>query len=85
MANSLHDKLTQFREQAHKRREEAIAPFARSSFGQRAADVIANLVGSWRFIIIQSALLAAWIVFNAVSASRVDPYPFILLNLMLSF
>jgi uncharacterized membrane protein len=52
---------------------------------QRAADAIAALVGSWRFVIVQSALLLGWLVFNATTAKPVDPYPFILLNLMLSF
>lgn len=55
------------------------------SWGDRAADGLTALVGSWRFILIQSALLIAWLVFNSLSASRVDPYPFILLNLLLSF
>jgi uncharacterized membrane protein len=55
------------------------------SFADRCADLVAETVGSWRFIIIQSGLLIAWIAFNIVSPSRVDPYPFILLNLLLSF
>jgi uncharacterized membrane protein len=36
-------------------------------------------------VIVQSALLIGWIIFNIVSSHRVDPYPFILLNLLLSF
>lgn len=55
------------------------------SFGQRAADSVANTVGSWKFIIIQSFIIMGWIVYNLVSAKGFDPYPFILLNLMLSF
>jgi|SRR5579872_20474 len=56
------------------------------TFGQRIADNVASTVGSWPFIIIQSALLASWIVINIVAFTlRWDPYPFILLNLMLSF
>src|SRR5262249_14202173 len=45
------------------------------------------LVGSWRFIITQSVFLAAWIVVNVYEViwRPWDPYPFILLNLMLSF
>jgi uncharacterized membrane protein len=58
---------------------------APSTFAERAADLIASVVGSWRFILIQSTLLLAWLVFNSISSARVDPYPFILLNLMLSF
>ncbi len=64
--------------------------------GQRIADVVARNVGSWRFIIIQSSLLALWIAANVAFAlhdyavngfdlKSWDPYPFILLNLALSF
>jgi uncharacterized membrane protein len=59
--------------------------------GERVADTIANRVGSWPFIIIQSTILAAWIIMNAflirdwLGGGPFDPYPFILLNLMLSF
>jgi uncharacterized membrane protein len=51
----------------------------------RAADVIAASVGSWTFVLLQSGILIAWIVWNATAARPVDPYPFILLNLLLSF
>lgn len=54
--------------------------------GQVMADRIMNLVGSWRFIIGQSILLGGWLVVNAIGwAFSWDPYPFILLNLVLSF
>src|SRR6266536_2063270 len=54
--------------------------------GQRVADRVAEIIGSWRFIIIQSALLAVWIALNITAYFyRWDPYPFILLNLALSF
>jgi uncharacterized membrane protein len=56
------------------------------SAGETASDKIANVVGSWRFIIIQSVLLLLWLVFNVVGwVAHWDPYPFILLNLVLSF
>lgn len=56
------------------------------SVGQRTADFVARTVGSWTFIIVQSALLAVWIALNVVAYIRHwDPYPFILLNLALSF
>src|SRR5713101_7684290 len=56
------------------------------TLGQHVADVIAATVGSWRFIIIQSILLAAWLILNVVGwINHWDPYPFILLNLALSF
>ncbi len=56
------------------------------TLGERMADRITSLVGSWRFIIIQSALFAIWVAMNvAAFIQHWDPYPFILLNLMLSF
>jgi uncharacterized membrane protein len=55
------------------------------TFGQRASDRIANIVGSWPFIIVQSILLAMWVVLNVAAVIRHwDPYPFILMNLVLS-
>lgn len=58
----------------------------RLTLGQRVADTVADTMGSWRFIIIQSTLLAFWITLNATAwIQHWDPYPFILLNLMLSF
>lgn len=58
---------------------------AQSSFGQRAADTVANTVGSWAFLITQTVLLTFWIVLNAISwIQHWDPYPFILMNLVLS-
>jgi uncharacterized membrane protein len=54
--------------------------------GQRIADTIAATMGSWSFIIVQSVLLAIWITLNLIAwISHWDPYPFILLNLALSF
>lgn len=61
------------------------------SAGQRIADKVAALVGSWPFIIVQSVLLLIWILINIYLAlhpqvmKAFDPYPFILLNLALSF
>ena len=54
--------------------------------GQRIADAVASTMGSWRFIIVQSTLLFLWIVLNVTAyVQKWDPYPFILLNLALSF
>lgn len=54
--------------------------------GQRIADTVAATMGSWRFIIIQSVILIAWIILNVTAYIKSwDPYPFILLNLALSF
>lgn len=56
------------------------------TLGQHIADRVAETMGSWRFIIIQSLLLAAWVALNlAAVINHWDPYPFILLNLALSF
>ncbi len=56
------------------------------TFGEVASDRIADIVGSWRFIIIQSALLGLWLLLNSLAwIAHWDPYPFILLNLVLSF
>ncbi len=53
--------------------------------GQRAADMVARVMGSWKFIIIQSCLLAVWVALNIVGwFHHWDPYPFILMNLVLS-
>src|SRR5581483_2786437 len=58
----------------------------RLTVGQKVADKVAATVGSWRFIIIQSFILAVWLALNITGiVFRWDPYPFILLNLMLSF
>jgi len=56
------------------------------TLGQRASDAFASAVGSWTFIIVQSIILAFWITLNAIAwIEHWDPYPFILLNLALSF
>ena len=55
------------------------------TLGQRAADTIARFAGSWAFIFSFTGVLVLWMVINVVSAARAfDPYPFILLNLVLS-
>jgi uncharacterized membrane protein len=65
--------------------------YERRTLGERVADGVAAGVGSWPFIITQTTLLAAWIVVNGliignwVAGKPFDPFPFILLNLVLSF
>ncbi|PWB68368.1 MAG: hypothetical protein C3F14_00145 [Deltaproteobacteria bacterium] len=56
------------------------------SFGQRLADRIASFGGSWPFIILFVVVLIAWIAFNTMVIMKkpFDPYPYILLNLVLS-
>lgn len=57
----------------------------KESFGQRASDRLSSLAGSWTFIIGFTLLLLVWITVNTVLATKsFDPYPFILLNLVLS-
>ena len=54
--------------------------------GQRISDKVARFGGSWRFIILFGIILTLWIIFNVVAIGhyRFDPYPFILMNLILS-
>jgi uncharacterized membrane protein len=57
----------------------------RMTVGQRVADAVASGMGSWRFIIIQTVIVAAWIVSNVwLLTHPFDPYPLILLNLVFS-
>lgn len=57
-----------------------------ATFGERMADRITALAGSWRFLVVQSGLLVLWVALNAAAyIQHWDPYPFILLNLLLSF
>ena len=57
-----------------------------ATFGQKMADRVARFGGSWTFILTFLAVLVAWIAVNVVGllAAPFDPYPFILLNLVLS-
>ena len=58
----------------------------RLTLGQRVADRFAEVMGSWPFIITQSVILIFWVVLNVTAyIKHWDPYPFILLNLALSF
>ena len=55
------------------------------TFGQKASDWIADKVGSWEFIIGQSTILTIWAILNVTAwVQHWDPYPFILMNLVLS-
>jgi len=59
---------------------------AESSFGQRIADGIARVGGSWSFILTFLAFLVIWTVINTIilATGAFDPYPFVFLNLILS-
>lgn len=55
------------------------------TFGQRAADAVATFAGSWAFIFSFLGIMAVWMVINIfLAVNAFDPYPFILLNLVLS-
>ncbi|MDD2557965.1 MAG: DUF1003 domain-containing protein [Desulfuromonadaceae bacterium] len=56
------------------------------TFGQHMADLFADRIGSWGFILFFTGMLLLWLLFNTISLFRqpFDPYPYILLNLVLS-
>ena len=89
LRQTLHEEEARLLERLrHLRRTErqAESPGARTLVGARVADRVAEVVGSWPFVITQSVLLAIWIALNVTAyVQRWDPYPFILLNLALSF
>ena len=83
-----HALLAELRALRRKRRdtEAGADPANQLTMGQKVADTVAATMGSWRFIIIQSAILLFWITANITAwIFHWDPYPFILLNLALSF
>ncbi len=58
---------------------------AKMSFGDKVADKISEVAGSWTFIILFCLFLILWIILNSlILVNAIDPYPFILLNLLLS-
>jgi uncharacterized membrane protein len=89
MEQGEHDLLADLRRARRSLRLQAMdepSAIARLTPGQRIANAVAAVLGSWSFIIVQSAILTVWITANLVGAIRGwDPYPFILLNLALSF
>ncbi len=55
------------------------------TIGQQVADHVSAIAGSWTFIIVQSTLLFVWVILNVTAYVKSwDPYPFILMNLLLS-
>jgi uncharacterized membrane protein len=56
----------------------------RMKCGERVADRVAAFGGSWKFIGLFTGAMAIWILFNTIRGQAFDPYPFILLNLLLS-
>lgn len=61
-------------------------PLELLTVGQKITDKVARFGGSWKFIILFGVVLTLWIAFNAIAIGhfRFDPYPFILMNLILS-
>ena len=60
---------------------------SKMTFGDRVSDKVSEVCGSWGFIILFIIFLAFWVILNVVvlsSDDAIDPYPFILLNLLLS-
>src|SRR5271155_1030750 len=87
IAHRLHEEEIKLLAQLRAKRRERKAKAAESSsMGDKVADWVAATMGSWNFIIIQSVILFIWIVLNVTAyVQQWDPYPFILLNLVLSF
>jgi len=83
---TLLQELRRVRQSARQKHGELQAAKIELTIGQRIADSVASNMGSWRFIIIQSTILFFWVVANVTAwVFHWDPYPFILLNLALSF
>lgn len=63
------------------------AHYEEATPSERIADELSAAIGSWPFIIVQSCLMVVWVYFNVwgLLVAHWDPYPFILLNLVLSF
>ncbi len=88
VAHRLSDEEIKLLNTVSRRRRERRAKATRPALwvGERVSDRVAAVVGSWQFIIIQSAVLVIWLALNIVAwTEHWDPYPFILLNLVLSF
>jgi uncharacterized membrane protein len=64
-----------------------VAHHDQATVGEQLADGIASFIGSWRFLILQTFLVATWITINSLQVTgkiHLDPYPYILLNLAFS-
>jgi uncharacterized membrane protein len=82
--------LTELRRQSKREHEELLADPAdcepETTFGQRMADVITGAIATWTFILAQTAIIILWTGYNLlIKKTGFDPYPFVLLNLFLSF
>src|SRR5580704_12445483 len=87
IAHRLHEQEVKLLDMLREARRKRLAkPRPDLTLGERIADSVAATMGSWKFIIIQSVILLIWIILNVTAyVEQWDPYPFILLNLALSF
>ena len=88
LAHRLHDEEIALLHKLRAGRKERLksADCTDPGFADRVSDGVASMVGSWPFIIVQSILLILWMALNLTAwVEHWDPYPFILLNLALSF
>jgi uncharacterized membrane protein len=87
IAHRLHEQEVKLLDMLREARRKRLAkPRPDVTLGERIADSVAATMGSWKFIIIQSVILLIWIILNVTAyVEQWDPYPFILLNLALSF
>jgi uncharacterized membrane protein len=93
LMHTLHDaeerllrELRELRRGHRKKQKKSAKDEPELTLGQKVADDVASMMGSWKFIIIQSIILLLWIMLNITAfVESWDPYPFILLNLALSF
>lgn len=53
------------------------------TLGEKLADTVANVLGSWTFIGIQLSLILFWVILNSASKTKIDEYPYSFLNLIL--
>ncbi len=82
----LLEELRNLRQAYRQANDESPEISVKLTLAQRFADAVTAMIGSWKFIIIQSTLLFIWILINiSAYVNHWDPYPFILLNLALSF
>jgi uncharacterized membrane protein len=81
LQNSERELIYKLRNARRQQKHSAEKP---AGFGARISDAVVAMMGSWGFII-QSAFLILWMCLNVMAYVKWDPYPFILLNLMLSF
>ena len=87
LVHRLHDEEIKLLESLRlMRRRRPARPPSEMTTGDKVADWVAAMMGSWGFIISQSMILVVWIILNLTAyVEHWDPYPFILLNLALSF